>query len=138
MNGIGWIGVGWRFIAALFLVLATYNPSGYSYFHWLKQVLPGLNPYIALAGVLLIIGWVMYIRATTRSLGILGIALILAVCACIIWLFIEWGVLSLENSGALAWVILVVIAIALTVGMCWSHIRRRLSGQVDIDDVDEH
>ena len=138
MNGIGWIGVGWRFIAALFLVLATYNPSGYSYFHWLKQVLPGLNPYVALAGVLLIIGWVMYIRATTRSLGILGIALILAVCACIIWLFIEWGVLSLENSGALAWVILVVIAIALTVGMCWSHIRRRLSGQVDIDDVDEH
>ena len=33
-TGISWAGVGLRFVFALILVFATYNPEGYSYFHW--------------------------------------------------------------------------------------------------------
>jgi hypothetical protein len=33
-------------------------------------------------------------------------------------------------------VVLLAIAILLTVGMCWSYVTRRLSGQVDTDDVE--
>jgi Family of unknown function (DUF6524) len=138
MNSLGWAGIGWRFLAALVLVFATYNPSGYSYFHWLKNILPAINPYIVLVGILLIIGWAMYVRATTRALGWFGIVLIVAVCACVIWLFFEWGVLSFDSTAPLTWAILLTIVVALTAGMCWSHINRRLSGQADVDDVDEN
>ena len=27
-----------RWLAAMFLVLATYNPSGYSYYHWVSEL----------------------------------------------------------------------------------------------------
>ena len=53
-----------RLVAALVLVFATYNPSGYSYYHWFEHSLSDFNPLVALAGVVLLIGWVMFIRAT--------------------------------------------------------------------------
>lgn len=138
MTRFTWAGFGLRFIFAVLLVFLTFNPSGYSYFHWVKQVLPDINPYVALAGLALLIGWVIYLRATLRSLGIIGIFLIAAVCACIIWMFYYWGWLTKESSNALAWIILTFQSLLLAVGMSWSHIRRRLSGQVDMDDVDEN
>ena len=45
----------WRFAGALLLVLATYNPSGISYFHWLRNATTdgGLGPEHFLVGVAL-------------------------------------------------------------------------------------
>lgn len=138
MNKLTGDGIGVRFLFASALVLATYNPSGYSYFHWVKSIFPSvtsITPYIAIAGVALVAGWVIYIRATLRSLGPIGIGLVAAVSACIVWLFFEWGILSLEYKRSLAWMLILLLSFALTVGMCWSHIRRIMSGQVDSDDV---
>lgn len=137
MKSLTWSGFSSRLLVALVLVFTTYNPSGYSYYDWVRQVWPGLDPYVALAGILLVIGWVIYLRATLRSLGLIGLLLVAAVCACIIWLLFDWGVLSLQRRDIVAWVILSLQAFVLAVGISWSHIRRRLSGQVDIDDVDE-
>jgi hypothetical protein len=36
----------------------------------------------------------------------------------------------------MTWVLMTLFAAILTAGMSWSHLRRRWSGQVDIDDVD--
>ena len=138
MNHLTWQGFGLRFLFAAILVFASYNPSGYSFFHWVKTIFPAINPYISLAGLALIIGWAIYLRATLRSLGLVGIGLVLAVCGCLIWLMFDLGVLSLERSSALAWVILLLQSFVLAIGMSWSHIRRRMSGQVDADDVDEN
>jgi hypothetical protein len=136
MSSLGWSGVGWRFLVALILVFASYNPSGYSYFHWVVRVLPQVNPYVALAGIVLIVGWAMYVRATLRALGWFGITLVVGVCACIIWLLFTWQVLSFTSTTPLAWAVLLTIVVALTTGMCWSHVSRRVSGQVDVDEVD--
>jgi len=46
--------------------------------------------------------------------------------------------LKTDNVGAMTWVVLVIVSLLLAIGMSWSHIRRRLTGQVDIDDVDEN
>jgi len=37
---------------------------------------------------------------------------------------------------AFSHLVLAVVAIVLAVGMSWSHVSRRLSGQIDTDDVD--
>lgn len=127
-----------RFIFALILVLITYNPSGHSYYHWVLETLPAVTPYIVLAGLALLIGWAIYLRATLRSLGLVGIILVVAVCGCILWLLFDMGIVSAEKSSLVAWIVLFFQALILTVGMSWSHIRRRLSGQIDGDDVDEN
>ena len=126
-----------RFIFALLLVLLTYNPSGFSYAHWLKESISNFSPSLAVAGITLIIGWVIYIRATLRSLGLVGLILAGLFFTAIIWLFIDWGLLSLDNVNAISWVILFLLSAVLAVGISWSHIRRKISGQVDADDVDE-
>ena len=137
MKPIGANGIMLRFLFALILVLSTYNPTNYSYLAWALRELPAIGPLLILAGIVLVIGWVIFIRATLRSLGPLGLILAGLLFASMIWLLIDWGLLSMTNISALTWVLLFVIAFVLTMGMSWSHIRRRLSGQMDMDDVDE-
>ena len=129
-------GIALRFLFALLLVLLSYNPSGYSYFHWVYNDVDAITPYVVIAGLILLIGWGTYIKATLNSLGILGIIVLAALLGCLVWLFIYWGWLTLNDVSALAWIIEVLLAALLTVGMCWSHLTRRMSGQVDVD-VDE-
>jgi hypothetical protein len=130
-------GVALRFLFALLLVLLSYNPSGYSYFHWVYQSLSHITPYIVIAGLILLIGWGIYIKATLNSLGVVGIVVLAALFASLVWLFVYWGFLSVTNISAMAWVIEVLLAALLAVGMCWSHFTRRMSGQVDVDEIEE-
>lgn len=128
-------GVTLRFLFALLLVLLSFNPSGYSYFHWMLNI-NHITPYIVIAGLVLLIGWGVYIKATLNSLGIIGISALAALFACLIWLFVYWGLLSATNISAMAWVIEILLAALLAVGMCWSHFTRRMSGQVDVDEIE--
>ena len=136
MNNLDWQGFAVRFGAALALVFLTFNPSGYSYYHWVINTLPKLTPWLALAAIVLIMGWAIYLRATFRSLGHIGFGLIGALFATIIWIFYDLGLLAPDNISALVWIMEVFLALKLAVGMSWSHIRRAISGQVDTGNVD--
>ena len=125
-----------RLVFALVLVGATYNPTDYSYFRWAIAPLPAFGPEQAVAGIVLLIGWIIFLRATLRSLGPIGIGLAVGLMAALIWVLFSWGVLSTENPTVLEYVVLVVISILLAVGMSWSYIRRRMTGQSDVDDID--
>jgi hypothetical protein len=57
--------------------------------------------------------------------------------ACLIWLLVDVGLLSLDSTSALTWVVLLLLSLILATGMSWSHIRRRLTGQFDVDDMDD-
>lgn len=130
-------GVALRFLFALLLVLLSYNPSGYSYFHWVHNSLSHITPYVVIAGIVLLIGWGIYIKATLNSLGLIGIIALAALFGCLVWLFIYWGFLSVTDISAMAWVIEILLAAMLAVGMCWSHFTRRMSGQVDVDEIED-
>ena len=125
----------WLFAAAL--VIGTYNPSEYSYVGWAFSDIDQFGPVMALVGVALLIAWIVFLRATLRSLGVVGIVLGAALFGCLIWLFIDMGLLSLESTSALTWIVLLLLSLILAAGLSWSHIRRRLTGQFDVDDVDD-
>jgi hypothetical protein len=136
-ESLGISGFGLRFVAALALVLLSFNPSGWSFYHWVAAAAPEITPPMALAAIALLIGWVVFLRATMRSLGVGGVLLALAFFAVLVWVVVYYGWLSMENTRAITWIALVVIAAILSMGLSWSHIRRRLSGQADVDQVDE-
>lgn len=129
-------GVLVRFIVATFLVFATYNPSAYSYYHWVINRGDSSLPLLLIAGIALLIGWIIFLRATMRSLGLIGVSLLLALLACFVWLAIDFNLVNL-GSQVFVYIVLVVFAFTLAVGMSWSHIRRRMSGQTDVDDIDQ-
>jgi hypothetical protein len=126
-----------RWLFAFVLVFATYNPSGYSYVSWLWDEQTAFGPVLAIVGLLLIIAWLIFLRATLLALSWLGVILGVALCACFVWLLVDLGWLSVESTGALEYVVLLILSIILAVGMSWSHIRRRLTGQADVNDVDD-
>lgn len=135
-----WRGFLLRLLFALLLVLSTYNPSGYSYVHWLQRMwsaLPSPDVLGIFCGVVLLIGWVIFTRATSRSLGIIGIGLASAFFATLTWLLVDWQWIPADNPDVLIYIALFMFAAVLAVGMSWSHVRRRLSGQADVDDVDQ-
>ncbi|MEZ5571383.1 MAG: DUF6524 family protein [Halioglobus sp.] len=125
-----------RWLFAIALVLGTYNPTDYSYVSWVMAESSKFGPIMALAGIALLIAWIVFLRATVVSLGLLGIILGGALFACIIWLVVDMGWLSLDSSNAITWDVLLILSFILAVGMSWSHIRRRLSGQFSVNEQD--
>ncbi|QSP94750.1 hypothetical protein LPB19_16515 [Marinobacter salinisoli] len=126
-----------RWIFAAALVFGTYNPTQYSYISWAFDSETTMGPVIAIVGIVLLIGWIVFLRATFLSLGWLGISLGAALLGCLVWLLVDIGWLSLEGESAMTWVILLVLSLLLAFGLSWSHIRRRLTGQVDVDHIED-
>ncbi len=126
-----------RWVVALILVFATFNPTPYSYYRWVTGPDTGNLALQALAGVVLLICYVIFMRATWRSIGLIGLALAVAFFGTIVWVMIDLGLLDTERPTIMAYVILVILATILAIGISWSHIRRRMTGQADIDDVDQ-
>jgi hypothetical protein len=126
-------GFLFRWMGALVLVLGTYNPTPYNFIAWItEEATQGEQiPLKFLIGALMIIGYVIYFRATLESIGFIGIGLALLFFGGVVWLLFDWGFLKLEEYGTLAWVILFVLATIMAIGISWSFIRRMLSGQVD-------
>jgi hypothetical protein len=127
----------WRIFFALALVLLTFNPTGHSYYHWLVEGFPAVQPLEVVVGILLLIGWVFFVRSTLAATGALGLLLMLALFASIVWWVVSQGWLDVNNPSTMAWVVLVILGLVLGIGMSWSHIRRRLSGQASVDRVDQ-
>ena len=126
-----------RWLFAALLVFGTYNPTEYSYLSWLLAEGTEFGPIVALVGMILLIAWIVFLRATFLSLGWLGICLGAALFACVLWLLVDVGLLSLDSTSAITWLVLLVLSLILATGMSWSHIRRRLTGQFDVDDIED-
>ncbi|MEL7398522.1 MAG: DUF6524 family protein [Pseudomonadota bacterium] len=54
-----------------------------------------------------------------------------------VWVLNDFGWLSLSETSQMVWLGLFALSLVLGVGLSWSHVRRYLSGQSDMDDVDE-
>jgi hypothetical protein len=90
----------------------------------------------AVVGIVLLAGWVVFLRATFQSLGVLGLLLGAAFFAALVWLLVDFGLLATDSVSTMTWVTMVCLALLLAIGMSWSHVRRRMTGQVDVDDVE--
>jgi hypothetical protein len=134
-----WGSIGLRLLAALVLVFATYTAEGYSYYHWalapLASDVGSFNAIKFLAGILLVVCWVVFLQAARRSIGAMGALLVAAVCGGVIWLLIDYNVVRATSTKGITRVVLFAVSIVLAVGMSWSHLSRRITGQTDTDVV---
>jgi Family of unknown function (DUF6524) len=124
-----------RWLGALFVVLATYNPSGISYYHWLVDTSDTRWSLKALVGVTMIILNMLFVLVSLRSMRPSGVLAAAVFCAVLVWALLDNG--YLHGLSTWTWVTL-VLALAgsiLGAGVSWSHIRGRLSGQADSNDV---
>lgn len=124
-----------RLLFAAALVLATFNPTGTSYFHWASREIAHPGPLLVVAGLALLIGWIFMLRSMLGSIGIFGALLTLAFLAAVTWLVVSWGWLDPGNATAMTWVVLIALSLVLTLGLSWSIVRRRVTGQASVDEI---
>jgi Family of unknown function (DUF6524) len=82
------------------------------------------RPPIVFVGVVLLIGWVICLCLTLRSIGGIGLLLANAFLAALFWLFADWGWLPIENVAAISWIGLFSVTTILAVGTSLSQRRR--------------
>lgn len=125
-----------RWMCAFALLALTFNPTEYNYVQWVRSY-GSMNISIAvLAGLVLLIGYIIYLRATLRSIGAFGMLLVLALVGAGLWVLYDLGVLRLDEPSFNVWLGLIALSFVLAIGLSWSIVRRALSGQADVDDVD--
>lgn len=124
-----------RWIVALAGVLAAFNPSEWSYFHWVAGSGHSNIALKALAGLALAILFIVYLRATWHAIGPVGVILAVAFLGTCVWAMVDFGLLDPNDSTLMTWVAQVLIATVMAIGLSWSHIRRRVSGQLDVDET---
>jgi hypothetical protein len=125
-----------RWAFAFLLLAATYNPTDWNIVRWGMANYATQVPLTILAGLILLVGYIIYLRATLRSIGTFGMLLILAVAGTLIWVLVDFGWIDLTNPTFNTWLGLVVLSLVLAIGLSWSIVRRKLSGQADVDDID--
>jgi len=126
-----------RWIFAFVLLAATYNPTEWNYVRWSMVNYETRLSLTALFGLILLVGYIIYLRATLRSIGLFGMILILAVVGTVLWVLFDQGVVSFADPTINTWIGIVALSVVLAIGLSWSIVRRRLSGQADVDDIDE-
>ncbi|MEQ9258587.1 MAG: DUF6524 family protein [Roseovarius sp.] len=126
-----------RWGVAFFLLAATFNPTDLNYASWVQVNWSEQMPLAVLLGLLLLVGYIIYLRATLRSIGGFGMFLVLAIVGALLWVLYDYELLTLTQTSEWVWLGLIALSLVLGIGLSWSHVRRRLSGQADMDDVDE-
>ena len=126
-----------RWLVAFILLAVTFNPTEWNFVRWSRANFDGQMPMVVLLGLVLLTGYVIYLRATLRSIGAFGMLLVTAIFGALIWVLIDWGILTLENPTLTTWLGLLALSLVLGIGLSWSIVRRRLTGQTDVDDIDE-
>ncbi len=125
-----------RWLFAFVLVVATFNPTSINYYRWAEQNIKTETPLTLFLGLALLIGYVIYLRATFRSIGRWGMLLVCGLVGSLLWVLYDWGVLSTSNTDLNIWMGLLALSLVLGTGLSWSIVRRTLSGQ--IDDTGDH
>lgn len=126
-----------RWLFAFVLLAATYNPTQWNFVRWAMDHYTDMLSVTVLAGLILAIGYIIYLRATLRSIGFFGMILVLAVAGTLVWVLFDQGMINLSDPTLNTWLAIVILSIVLAIGLSWSIVRRKLSGQLDVDDVEE-
>jgi len=124
-----------RWILAFGLLTATYNPTPWNYWIWSRDNYSAETPMVVLGGLLLLTGYIIYLRATLRSIGLIGMGLVAAIVASAVWVLLDQGFVSLASPAIKVWVTLIGLSFLLGIGLSWSHVRRAITGQSDMDDL---
>jgi Family of unknown function (DUF6524) len=124
-----WASFSIRVLAVHALVLGTYNPSGYSYVHWLTMWEPHYLALKILIGVTLVALFWIAIAATWFVLGVVGGLLLLVIVlafAAMLWQFDLFPV----TFWSAQFLMLLAVAAYLSIGVSSAHFKYRLTGQV--------
>jgi Family of unknown function (DUF6524) len=61
---------------------------------------------------------------------------VLAIAGGLVWMLMDFGVVSAHSARSVTYVVEICTALMLGVGMSWSLLSKKITGQVDVDRTD--
>mgnify|MGYP003580919306 FL=1 len=138
----GFKSFGARFLFAFALVCLTWNPTRFNYVAWMLaqfdlETRSSIWPLVAFCGIIMLAGWIFFLRTTAQTLGTGGIVLCIGLSVVVFWALFKYNIVSSGSTTLIAWIVLLLFSAILATGMSWAHLRKRWSGQATVDEVDE-
>ena len=125
----------WDFLSSLlfaeFLLLATWNRTGYSYLDWVRAAGDFTAP-MAAAGLALLIAHIALLRMSFVALGYAGILAALILLGCVLLGGSTLDLIDLERLSRNSDFWTFVVATVLSAGTSWGKFQQRLTGQRDV------
>lgn len=123
-----------RFLFTSLLVFGTYNPFGFSYFHWLLMPDPmTLLPKI-LVGLLLFLAFRMIFVSSLLALGIFGSFVVGLTITALLATLIQFGLIPLSFQATQV-ILPLGVALFFGIGVSYSGIANRLSRQTQSHSI---
>ena len=133
MNHISWDGIAARLLFSLFVVFATYNPSGRSYWHWAWDGEAGFWTRLAVGLVLLLTHLALFFTLH----GLLGWkGLLLVGTTFVVLMLAAWELGLAQLSGSWSGTApLVLVSLLYTFGLSWSLVHHRAAGITHVEPL---
>ena len=130
----GFVSMLVRWFMIMGVLTAIYNPSGRSFVHWAVEGTAPLSLRVAVGSVLLAMLAYCY-RLSVRALGPIGVLMLAALLAVTATALVDIGLIQPQGRAAMIAYLQAIVTTGLTVGVSWSALRTRISGQIDSDDI---
>src|SRR5258706_8152040 len=120
-----------RWLICAVVVFGTYNPSGHSFYHWVRD--GGASVQLRLVvGIFLLAAIVALVRMAFLSIGYRGIVAVLSLIYGGILFRVGLGWFEFLDVDIETYAILLWVSTILGVGISWSFFQRRISGGKDV------
>lgn len=117
-----------RLLYPAFVVFATFNTSGYSYYHWVvNHPMDDIILKVFCFGVL---GFGYYNIAETGAVALqrTGLLLVTVSCSAGAWFAIDKGWVVIDNRTDLVNAMQVTLVVVMAIGLSYAHIHSRIGG----------
>jgi uncharacterized membrane-anchored protein YitT (DUF2179 family) len=124
-----------RILIAAAIVFASYNPSGRSVFHWVRDHENPTDAWVILLAIVTILANIALIIAAWKALGKVGTIIVLILFAALAYLSLQEGWVDSGNYASIQWLALILYSGFLGIGLAGAIIWRRATGQVVTDEA---
>jgi hypothetical protein len=128
-----WTGLVARLLFSFLVVFSLYNPSGYSFWHWLW--VPGLFWVKCAIGIALLGVHILLWRSVVSVLRPWGVALAALVGASGFAALSSTGAIDHADPGVIVIALLAGLAVLMTLGLSLALIMHRLTGVQHVEEV---
>ncbi len=124
-----------RMLISAIVVFASYNPTGTSIFHWVRDNDNPTDAWVILGAIVAVLINVALLIAAWKALGKLGTFIVLIFFAALVYLSLQEGWVNADNYASVQWLGLILYSGFLGIGLAGAIIWRRATGQVITDEA---
>jgi len=126
-----------RLLVAAVVVLGSYNPTGKSVFHWVRNHENPTDAWVVLAAIVAVLLNIALLIAAWKALGKLGTLIVAIFFGALIYLSLQEGWAAADNPTSMQWLGLILYTVFLGIGLSGAILWRRATGQIVTDEADD-